>query len=426
MKNQKEKRIKKIAIIGIGYIGLPLALEFHKFYKVIAYDFSKTRINQLNKKIDINNESDLKKINKEKIKFTNNESDLFKNDIFIICVPTPVLKNLNPDLSLIINATKLVSKFISKNSIVIFESTVYPGLTEEICLPILEKLSNMKVNKDFYLGYSPERINPADSKHNLRNVIKVISSSNNKSLKIIEDIYGKICLAGLHKAKSIKVAEGSKIIENIQRDINIALMNELSIIFDKLNIPFHEVLKASRTKWNFLDFHPGLVGGHCIGVDPYYMTYKSNKIKYNPKIILSGRKINDKMHIYISKKILNLCKRNNINPKSSRVLQLGITFKEDCSDFRNSKSIDLHKLLIKNFKKVDIYDPIVDVNKFEFETNLKLTSTTKNKKYDLIVISTSHKLFNKNIDYSLLLKKYGFIFSIKPFNKIMHNIKIYS
>jgi len=411
-----KKKIKKIAIVGVGYVGLPLALELHRHFKISCYDFSLSRVEQLNKGIDENNENNLKKINKKNISFSNQKKILKNNDIFIICVPTPILKNNKPDLKMTINASALVSKYIKSKSIVIYESTFYPGLTEEICLPILQKKSGMKINKDFYIGYSPERINPADKKHNLKNIVKIISASDKKALNIIDYVYSKICKSGLHKANSIKIAEGSKIIENIQRDINIALMNELSIVFDKLNIPFQDVLKAAKTKWNFLDFSPGLVGGHCIGVDPYYLTYKSKRVNYIPKVILSGRKINDNMHFIIYKKIINECKKNKIDPEKSSVIQLGITFKENCSDFRNSKSIELYQLLKSSFKKVDLYDPIVNSTKLLEKENIKLLNTSLTRKYDFVIISVLHNLFNSEIDFKKIIKTNSQIFSIKPLN----------
>jgi len=413
MNFKKEQRVKRIAIIGIGYIGLPLAVEFHKFYKVTCYDFSSKRINELKNKYDSNNENDLSKLNKNKINFTNNKSLLKGNDIYILCVPTPVLKNKKPDLRLIINATKITANHMGKNSIVVYESTVYPGVTEEICLPILEKISNLKCNKDFSIAYSPERINPGDKIHNIKNVTKVVSASNKRALKIVDSIYKKICLAGTFKAQSIKVAEGSKVIENIQRDLNVALMNELSIIFYKMNIDFQDVLEAANTKWNFLNFKPGLVGGHCIGVDPYYLTFKAKTLNYNPKIILSGRSINDNMHKEVLIRVLKKCKEHNISVISSNVLLLGASFKEDCSDFRNSKSVELYNLLKNKFKKVDFYDPLVDHNDFIKKNKIKLKKNIGNNKYNVIIIAVSHKVFLNMNFYKKILKKNSFIFSIK-------------
>jgi UDP-N-acetyl-D-glucosamine/UDP-N-acetyl-D-galactosamine dehydrogenase len=417
MNFKKEQRVKNIAIIGIGYIGLPLAIEFHKHYKVTCYDFSTKRINELNKNIDSNNESNLTKLNPKNINFTNNKTDLKNNDVYILCVPTPVLINKKPDLGLIVNATKLVAKSISKNSIIVYESTVYPGVTEDVCLPIIKQISKLKYNKDFSIAYSPERINPGDRIHNLKNIIKVVSASNKNALRIIDTMYKKICLAGTFKAESIKVAEGSKVIENIQRDLNIALMNELSIIFDKMNVNFQQVLEAANTKWNFLDFKPGLVGGHCIGIDPYYLTYKAKTLNYSPKIILSGRKINDNMHKEVLSRILKKCKKLNIKVPNSNVLLLGATFKENCSDFRNSKSVELYNLLKNKFNDVDFYDPLVDYNDFMKKNNIKLKKKIGKKKYNLILIAVSHNFFSDMNFYNNNLKKNSFIFSIKK-NKV--------
>ena len=422
MKINKEQRVKRIAIIGIGYIGLPLAIEFHKYFEITCYDFSSKRINELNNSLDSNSENDLRNINKKKINFSHNKNDLYNHDIFIICVPTPVLKNKKPDLKFIVNATNLVSKYITKNSIIVYESTVYPGLTEEICLPIILKKTKLTYNKDFSLGYSPERINPGDQKHNIKNVIKVISASNKKALNILDSVYKKICLAGTHKANSIRIAEGSKVIENIQRDLNIALMNELSIIFNKMNIDFQAVLEAANTKWNFLDFKPGLVGGHCIGVDPYYLTFKSNELKYNPKIILSGRNINDNMHKEVLNRILKKFNKSNLSTKKCNVLLVGASFKEDCSDFRNSKSIELFKLLKNKFLEVDFYDPLVDQVEFFKKNKIKLKYKIGKKKYNLIVLAVTHTIFKNMKFFDKNLKKNSFIFSIKKYRYNKKNI----
>ncbi len=405
-----------ISIIGIGYIGLPLAVEFSKFYKVTAFDIDKKRIQELKKGIDKTREIKINKKNiNKKINFTNNEENLKQSNIFIIAVPTPIKKNNNPNLSYLKNASKIVGKNMKKSSVVIYESTVFPGCTEEFCAPILEKSSGLKLNKGFFLGYSPERINPGLSKNKLTNTIKIVSGSNKYSLKLIKNLYKKIIKAGVHVADKIKVAEAAKVIENIQRDINIALINECSLIFKKLNINTSDVLKAAETKWNFTPFKPGLVGGHCIGVDPYYLTYKAKKVNYNPEVILSGRNINNSMALYVTKKIL---KTLNINFKNKKVLILGLAFKENCVDTRNSKIFDIVNYLQKKNVTTHVYDPLVD---YSYNSkNYKITLLKKLKKknyYDIIVYAVPHKIFNK-IDIKTI-KSFGNknlkIFDLKSF-----------
>ncbi len=337
----------KIAIIGLGYVGLPLAIEFGKKYKTYGYDINQNRINSL--KMGMDTTMEFKKdyiLSSKKLVFVNKVKDLEECNIFIVTVPTPIFKNNSPDLRNIIDATKKVASVLKKNSIVIFESTVYPGLTDEVCVPILEKISNLKSNKDFYYGYSPERINPGDKKHQLTSIKKIVSGSNNFSSKKIKKLYESIIKAGTHMAPSIKVAEAAKVIENIQRDINVAFANELFKIFEKLNLNTYDILRAANTKWNFLDFKPGLVGGHCIGVDPYYLLYKCKKIKFKSEIITAGRKVNDEMSFYyaniINKQIIKKFKQKKI-----KILVMGYTFKENCSDTRNTKVIDI----IKYFQK---------------------------------------------------------------------------
>lgn len=415
MRTFNNKKIKNIAVVGIGYVGLPLSIELHKHFNVTSFDFSNKRIDQLNKRIDINNENNLKKINKKNIKFTYNESDLKLNEVFIICVPTPILKNTLPDLKLIKNASEVVGKYINKNSLVIYESTVYPGLTEEICIPILEKKSNLKLNKDFLVGYSPERINPSDKKHTITNTIKVVSGSNTKALNLVDFIYKKICKAGTYKTNTIKEAESSKIIENIQRDLNIALMNELSIIFHKLNIDFNNVLRAASTKWNFINFQPGLVGGHCIGIDPYYLTYQSKKNNYNPQIILSGRKINDSMHKILFERIKLHLSNKKLNLKKLNVLILGASFKTNCSDYRNSRVINFYNYIKKNFLSINVYDPLINSKDFYKDTKIKMINKITKKKYNLIIFAVNHdKIMNKGTKfYENILTQNNYIFSFK-------------
>lgn len=407
----------KLCIVGTGYVGLPLAVEFGKYFQTIAFDIDKKKINLLKKKQDKTKQiSNLQFLKSNKLKFSSNINDLGQSNIYIVTVPTPILKNNNPDLRPLISASKLISQKIKKNDIVIYESTVYPGVTRNICAPILEKYSNLKFNIDFFCGYSPERINPGDKKHTIVNIKKIVSASNLKTLKIINNLYKKIIKAGTYMAESIEIAEAAKVIENTQRDVNIALINEFSIIFNKLNIDTNSILKASSTKWNFLNFKPGLVGGHCIGVDPYYLTYVSQKLGYEPKVILSGRNINDNMHNYVTKRIINNLKKNNSSIENKKALLLGLTFKEDCPDFRNSKSIDLYFALCKKFKNVHAYDPYIKNKSLIINgKNINVINKFEKKKFDVIIISVSHKIFTKknSMYYFKLLKKNGFIFDIK-------------
>ena len=385
-----------ICIIGLGYVGLPLSLAFsNKNIEVIGYDNSLKRVNELKKSIDINREYSQSELHGLKnISFTRKVTDIAKANVYIITVPTPVNKNNTPNLKPLLNASKVVGENLAINDIVIYESTVYPGCTEEECVPVLEKFSKMKFNKDFFCGYSPERINPGDKKRKLKDIIKVTSGSNHEIAHKIDMLYKKIIEAGTHLAPSIKVAEASKIIENVQRDVNISLMNELAIIFNKMGIDTSDVLEASSTKWNFLNFKPGLVGGHCIGVDPYYLAYKSKKLGYTPNVILSGRKVNNKMGKHISNTIYNLIFDNKLNPKNCRALILGVTFKENCSDIRNSRIFNLNDELIKRGIKVDLYDPYA-VKEEVFKTyKIQLIEEVKIK-YDIIILAVAHNSFIK-------------------------------
>jgi UDP-N-acetyl-D-galactosamine dehydrogenase len=384
----------KIAIIGLGYVGLPLALEFGKKINTIGFDINKYRIQDLIKKKDTNLLSSKKSFNQaKKLKFSSNQNSLANVNIFIITVPTPIKKNKKPDLSYLLSASKMVAHNLKKNNLVIYESTVYPGLTEEECIPILEKYSNLIFNKDFYVGYSPERISPGDGK-NLKNISKVVSGGNSRTTNFVYNLYKKIINAKVYKAKSIKVAEASKVIENSQRDINISFMNEISLICSKLKINTLEVLEAANTKWNFLNFKPGLVGGHCISVDPYYLTYKAKKLKYSPKVILSGRKINDKMGYYVANILLKKLKKNNLKFSESTVGILGVTFKENCNDLRGSKVLDIIKVLQRAKIKIQVYDPIVSIKDFnKYYPSLKIKKI--NKKLDALIIAVSHKEFLK-------------------------------
>ncbi len=406
---------KPIGLIGLGYVGLPLCEELSKKYYVIGYDKSTARINQLNKNFDATNQlskNKLLKINK-KVEFVSSSLLLKECKIYIITVPTPVYKNNKPDLRNILNATMEVSKIINKGDIIIYESTVFPGLTEEICIPLIEKNSNFKINKDFFVGYSPERINPGDKKYKLKNIIKITSASNQFSLSIIDKLYKSIIKAGTFKAKSIKVAESAKVIENAQRDINIAFMNELSVIFEKLNIDFNEILNASKTKWNFLDFKPGLVGGHCIGVDPYYLSYKSQLEGHKPMIILSGRKINNGVVNRIIKKFIIVSREKKFKLNSMNIIFLGCSFKENLGDTRNSLSIEIAKKLSTKVKNTYIFDPLIS-KKIKIK-NIKFLKYFPNTKYDAIFITVPHdKILNFGKKRILkLLKKNGVLFDIK-------------
>ena len=406
-----------ICIIGLGYVGLPLSLAFsNKNIEVIGYDNSLKRVNELKKSIDINREYSQSELHGLKnISFTSKVTDIAEASIYIITVPTPVNKNNTPNLKPLLNASKVVGKNLSINDIVIYESTVYPGCTEEECVPVLEKFSKMKFNKDFFCGYSPERINPGDKKRKLKDIIKVTSGSNYEIARKIDMLYKKIIEAGTHLAPSIKVAEASKIIENVQRDVNISLMNELAIIFNKMGIDTTDVLKASSTKWNFLNFKPGLVGGHCIGVDPYYLAYKSKKLGYTPNVILSGRKVNNNMGKHISNTIYNLILDNKLNPKNCRALILGVTFKENCSDIRNSRIFNLNDELIKRGIKVDLYDPYA-VKEEVFKTyKIQLIEEVKIK-YDIIILAVAHNSFIK-MNLTDFKKTKGIIYDVKSILK---------
>ncbi len=398
---------KKIAILGLGYVGLPLAVKLSSYYKVIGFDISSLRVSQLHKGIDITLEVEkkqLKKSLKKNFSVTNCSDDLSNCDIYIATVPTPIKKNKKPDFGPLINVCKIISKYLSKGDIVIFESTVHPGATEEICAPELDKNSqNLKCGRDFFLGYSPERVNPGDKIHTIDKINKVISGQNKFVENIMFSIYSKLTKGKVFIAKSIKVAEASKVIENSQRDINIAFINEITKICLKLNISIYDVLEASRTKWNFLDFKPGLVGGHCIGVDPYYLSEKALSLKIKPDVILSGRKTNDEMPKFISKEIEKKIK------KGSKILFLGVTFKEDVPDMRNSKAIDLMSLLKKNHY-LSFHDPYVEkLNGFKSIDFKKFDG-----KYDIIILCVPHKYYvQKSNDFLSILKKDGIFFDLK-------------
>ncbi len=406
----------KIAIIGIGYVGLPLLVKLSKFYKVLGFDIDQSRVIELQDGYDRTYEIKNKNLLKSKnISYTSNQFDLKDSNIFIITVPTPVDEANKPDLNLLKNACLLVGNYLRKDNIVIFESTVYPGSTREVCIPILEDISKLKLNKDFGVGYSPERINPGDKKHTIENVVKIISGSDIETLNRVEQIYKKIIPAGTFKTSSIEIAEAAKVIENTQRDLNIALMNELSIIFNKLNLSMNEILEAASTKWNFLNFKPGLVGGHCIGVDPYYLTYKSMEIGYKPELILASRKINDYMSSYVVNEFVKLAFKRKVFDYSKRILVMGITFKENCPDTRNSKSLEIVNQLLEYGLEIDIYDPVASFNSNEIYKKVNNLSKLENNSYAGILITVAHKefsFFNINKLRSLCIKN-SIIFDVK-------------
>ena len=410
----------KIAIIGLGYVGLPLALAFGKKFKTIGFDTNIKRINNLSLNLDTNREFTTKEIkSSQKLIFSSDILDLKERNIYIICVPTPIDKKNKPDLRPIKSASSIVGRFLKKGDLVIYESTVYPGLTEEVCVPILQKKSKLKYNNDFFCGYSPERINPGDKKNKLENIVKVVSGSNKKILNKIDKLYKEVIPAGTYKAESIKVAEAAKIIENTQRDLNIALINEISIICKKLKIDINHVLKTAETKWNFLSFKPGLVGGHCISVDPYYLTYKANKLGYKPNVILSGRKINDNMYLSISKEILNISKLKKINIKKSNLLIMGLAFKENCSDIKNSQTLKIINFFKNKLKKIDIFDPYVNDDIYKSDKKISFIKSIKKNSYDIIIIPIIHDKFTKINSKTLqtFAKSKSVIYDVKGYFK---------
>lgn len=391
IQNLQEKKTK-LAVIGLGYVGLPLALEFAKKYSVIGFDINQNRVESLQQHTDPSEDVDEKSFENTDILFTSQHKDLQDATVYIVAVPTPIDAYNIPDLQPLISATKSVAKVLKKGDYVVYESTVYPGATEEDCLPLLEKISGLTLGEDFKLGYSPERINPGDKINTLTNILKIVSGSDSEALAYIAELYGSIITAGIYKASSIKVAEAAKIIENTQRDVNIALMNELSILFSKMNINTFEVLEAASTKWNFYNVTPGLVGGHCIGVDPYYLTYKANQLKHHPKIITSGRAINDEMPIYLAKKIIKEINRSGKILKESRVLILGATFKENVSDIRNSKIFDT----VQELKSYSIDVTVVDPNASHEQVKEYYSHDLHREPYgtyDVIVLAVKHKEF---------------------------------
>jgi UDP-N-acetyl-D-galactosamine dehydrogenase len=399
MYNQLINKENKLALIGLGYVGLPIALEFARTINVIGFDINAKRVEMMRNKIDPSNELESEAFEGCSIEFTDSLVKLKEATFYVVAVPTPVDEHNVPDLTPVLRASETIGKVIKKGDYVVFESTVYPGCTEEDCLPVIEKISGLKCGTDFKIGYSPERINPGDKEHTLQNVVKVVSGCDAESLEEIAKTYELVVKAGVHRASSIKVAEAAKIIENTQRDLNIALMNELSIIFDKLGINTYEVLEAAGTKWNFLKFFPGLVGGHCIGVDPYYLTYKSEQLGYKSRVILSGRIINDEMASYVAKKTIQTIIKAGVDISKSKILVMGTTFKENVSDIRNSKVADLIKELKAYSVQVDVVDPHADTEELEHEYGYGLTKDTATD-YNAVIVAVNHK------EYSSLTEEY--------------------
>jgi UDP-N-acetyl-D-galactosamine dehydrogenase len=415
---------KKIAIIGLGYVGLPLAIEFGKKYKVLGFDINQSRIEELNLLNDCTNEADLVGLKYAMdlaksdvnlgLNFSANTDELKNYNVFIVTVPTPIDQFKAPDLTPLLKASEMLGKVIKKSDIIIYESTVYPGCTEEDCVPILEKHSGLKFNQDFYCGYSPERINPGDKVNTLTKIKKVTSGSTPEIAEVVDRLYRSIIEAGTHKAPSLKVAEASKAIENAQRDVNISFVNELALIFDRMGIDTNDVLDAAETKWNFLRYKPGLVGGHCIGVDPYYLAHKAESLGYHPTVILSGRRVNDNMGMFVANKLVKLMIAKNYVISKSKVLVLGITFKEDCPDIRNSKVIDIIKELEQFNINVDVYDPYANKHEVSKEYGVNLIDSLQNS-YDGIILAVSHKEFRTLEIDKLKSSDSSIIFDTKAF-----------
>jgi nucleotide sugar dehydrogenase len=412
----KNKNLK-IGLIGLGYVGLPLAVEFGKYYDTIGFDVKKTRLEQLRNGTDVTLETSGEALRAAaRLRYTDDPEEMRDRDIFIVTVPTPVDRYNRPDLLPLQRASETVGRVMRPGSIVIYESTVFPGCTEEECVPILERFSGLAFNRDFFCGYSPERINPGDREHTLTKILKITSGSTPETAEIVDALYNSILGSGTHRASSIKVAEAAKVIENSQRDINIAFVNELSKIFHLMGIDTSEVLAAAGTKWNFLKFRPGLVGGHCIGVDPYYLTHKAQSLGYSPEIILAGRRINDSMGKYVAEETIKLMIRKEKKIFGSRVLQLGITFKENCPDIRNSHASDIAKTLIEFGCRVDIYDPYASAGEVKREYGLESVKHSFDEinpaDYDAVVLAVAHRQF-ESLDLSLFSRENCVIYDVK-------------
>jgi len=403
-----------LAIIGLGYVGLPLAVEFSKKKKVLGFDINNERIEELKSNKDHTLEVSEEELKQAKtLTFSSTVNDLKNANIYIITVPTPITEHKSPDLTPLQNASKMIGTVLSEGDIVIYESTVYPGCTEEICVPILEKHSGLKFNKDFYCGYSPERINPGDKKHKVNNIIKVTSGSTSEIATKVDNLYKEIITVGTHKASSIKVAEAAKIIENTQRDLNIAFVNELAIIFDRLDIDTQEVINAAKTKWNFLPFTPGLVGGHCIGVDPYYLTHKAESVGYHPQVILAGRRINSNMGMFVANKLVKLLAKQGHTIRDTEVLILGITFKENCPDIRNTRVIDVIEELRGFGLSIDVYDSFADKHEVKAEYGIDLIETIS-KPYKAVILAVAHEKF-RALNWDTIVSEDSVIFDLKGF-----------
>ena len=409
----------KIALIGLGYVGLPLAAAFASKYNVVGFDINTKRVAELNAGFDATNELSREQLNAVvgiSLKLTTSLKAIAECNTYIVTVPTPVTSSKSPDLTPIVKATESVAKVLKKGNTIVYESTVYPGVTEDICVPILEEKTGLKFNSDFFVGYSPERINPGDKKHTITKITKVVSGSTPQTLKKLSALYGSIIEAGIYEAPTIKTAEAAKVIENTQRDINIAFVNELSIIFSKMGIDTNEVLKAAGTKWNFLNFFPGLVGGHCIGVDPYYLAYKSEQLGYTPEMILAGRRINDAMPTFIVSQIVKELLKQNKNSQNAKALILGATFKENCPDLRNSKVVNVYKELNEFGFQVDIFDLEADAEVFVKEYGFDKLKEISNNEYDVVILAVAHDSF-KGINPKDLIVKEGVVFDVKGFYK---------
>lgn len=415
----------KIAVIGLGYVGLPLAVEFAKIYPTIGFDINAKRVQELNDGHDytlevedtnlqsvINDDVRALETNGKGLYCTTDAKDIESSNFYIVTVPTPTDKNKRPVLTPLIKASESIGKVLKKGDYVVYESTVYPGVTEDECVPVLSQVSGLKMNEDFFVGYSPERINPGDKERTVTKILKVTSGSTPEAAKVIDDLYKQVITAGTHLAKSIKVAEAAKVIENSQRDINIAFVNELAKIFNKLDIDTHAVLEAAGTKWNFLPFKPGLVGGHCIGVDPYYLAQKAQEAGYHPEIILSGRRLNDDMGKYVAGEVVKLMMKRSLPVLGSNILMLGITFKENCPDIRNTRAIDVYEELRSYSANVDVYDPWASPSEVEEEFGFKSLREIPDKKYHTVVLTVAHKEF-MNLDLRSYLVDSGVLYDVK-------------
>lgn len=406
----------KITIVGLGYVGLPLAVEFGKSINTVGFDINTQRVQELRNGSDHTQEcSSAELAEAQYLTYTADINDIKSSNVYIVTVPTPIDEHKQPDLTPLVKASETLGKVLEQGDIVIYESTVYPGATEEVCIPVLESVSGLKFNQDFYAGYSPERINPGDKEHRVTNIKKVTSGSTPEVANFIDALYGLIITAGTHKASSIKVAEAAKVIENTQRDLNIALINELAVIFNKLDIDTEEVLKAAGTKWNFLPFRPGLVGGHCIGVDPYYLTHKAQAVGYHPEVILAGRRINDGMGAYVASQLVKAMLKKRIQVDGAKVLIMGLTFKENCPDLRNTRIVDIIKELSEYNIEMDIFDPWAEPAEAYNEYGLKVLSHYPEEKYDGVIVAVAHEQF-KNMSqdkFKALTKPYSVIYDLK-------------